>query len=343
MSDNKDKSVLQVLRKNVHKTQDQVAEYMNVTPNTIQNWEGNPSQIKDEQLCKLLSFYNIKQEEEIKKIFWKIHKDNFGINGNKAYNFPDFLLADYPEVIETARNLELSAKEMELFGYMYHIELIRNSKISFDDRFFEKHGGYFATMSKMKIIRERVGKIVNREGLEKSISDIIYDYGVEYLGKGFSFCSLSKKTIVQSLHKLSFDNNENMDIHELYEYCKKAEKSIFIGTTKEKCYDLEVCELENYLFSCNSISHWNNSDSYDYELKRKGIYEKCFQIEKREFTDESYLKEKVEYEESLNEYKKHPSLYDHAPRNFTPQYEYWLSLTDLGKQYVAWTEEDSKN
>lgn len=37
MSENK--SILQALRKNAGKTQDQVAEYMDVTTNTIQNWK----------------------------------------------------------------------------------------------------------------------------------------------------------------------------------------------------------------------------------------------------------------------------------------------------------------
>ena len=72
------------------------------------------------------------------------------------------------------------------------------------------------------------------------------------------------------------------------------------------------------------------------------VHERCFQIEKREFTDESYLKEKKKHEEDLNEYNKHPALYDHAPKNFTPQYEYWLSLTNLGKQFVEWVEEETR-
>lgn len=33
---------------------------------------------------------------------------------------------------------------------------------------------------------------------------------------------------------------------------------------------------------------------------------------------------------------------DHAPKNFTPQYEYWLSLTNLGKQFVEWVEEETR-
>lgn len=47
---------------------------MDVATNTIQNWESNPSQMKDEQLHKLLDLYDVKQEEEIKKIFGRFIK-----------------------------------------------------------------------------------------------------------------------------------------------------------------------------------------------------------------------------------------------------------------------------
>lgn len=91
------------------------------------------------------------------------------------------------------------------------------------------------------------------------------------------------------------------------------------------------------------FSQYGYNAPYEYELKNiDGIYHSCIFIKKREFANESYLKEKAEYEEALNEYKKHPSLYDHAPKNFTPQYEYWLSLTDLGKQFVEWVEEETR-
>lgn len=102
-----------------------------------------------------------------------------------------------------------------------------------------------------------------------------------------------------------------------------------------------------------------NTLNYDYRLRQHqvcktcepelcdcygkcSIYEKCFQIEKREFIDESYLKEKAKYEAALNRYNECPSLYDHVPDDFIPQYEYWLSLTDLGKQFVEWVEEETR-
>lgn len=116
---------------------------------------------------------------------------------------------------------------------------------------------------------------------------------------------------------------------------------------------------QEYEFVKNFVTLKENDSNCDYQLKQHlickdcigeqcdsfrkcSIYERCFQIEKREFTDESYLKEKKKHEEDLNEYNKHPSLYDHAPNNFTPQYEYWLSLTDLGKQFVEWVEEETR-
>lgn len=349
MSENK--SILQALRKNAGKTQDQVAEYMDVATNTIQNWESNPSQMKDEQLHKLLDLYDVKQEEEIKKIFWKIHKNNFKIHENRAYNFPDFLFADYSEVIETARNLELSVEEMELFGYMYHIKSNCTStfdpNISFDDYFFEKHGGYFKTMGKMITIRNRIGPIVkNESGNYHSDSDptdlaiMIYNYGLNHPNAPFSFCSLSKQEIIQSVHKLPCNMT---NIVELYDKCKLLKDPVMIGTTSQKSFDRLNIKIEKIVDTVGHGGYYGYNAPYEYELKNiDGIYHSCIFIEKREFTNESYLKEKAEYETALARYHECPSLYDHAPNNFTPQYEFWLSLTDLGKQFVEWVEEETR-
>ena len=83
MSENK--SILQALRKNVGKTQEQVAEYMDVATNTIQNWERTPSQIKEEQLCKLLDFYHATQKER-KDIVLQIHRNVLCIGLLKSTN-----------------------------------------------------------------------------------------------------------------------------------------------------------------------------------------------------------------------------------------------------------------
>lgn len=126
MSENK--SILQALRKNVGKTQEQVAEYMDVATNTIQNWERTPSQIKEEQLCKLLDFYHATQKER-KDIVLQIHRNVLCIDEENEenvteplnnYNFPDFLFEENPQIIEAAKNMTLSAEEMDVFGYWYH-------------------------------------------------------------------------------------------------------------------------------------------------------------------------------------------------------------------------------
>lgn len=325
---------------------------MDVAVATIQNWEGDPSKIQDEKLHKLLNFYNIKKEDEIKKIFWNIHKGKFGMNENKVYNFPDFLFVDYPTVIETARNLQLSAEEMELFGYMYHIKsncaLTFKPNISFDDYFFEKHGGYFKTMGKMITIRNRIGSIIKSEsGYYHSDSDpsdlaiMIYNYGLNYSNEPFLFCSLSKQEIIQSVHKLPCNIG---NIAELYEICKLLKDPVMIGTTSQENFDRLNIEIKKIVSTIGHGGYYGYNAPYEYELKNvDGIYQSCIFIEKREITDESYLKEKAEYEEALHRYNECPSLFDHSPKNFTPQYEYWLSLTDLGKQYVEWVEQDSKN
>lgn len=364
MSENK--SILQALRKKSDKTQEQVAEYMDVAKNTIQNWERTPSQIKEEQLCKLLDFYHATQKER-KDIVLQIHRNVLCIDEENEenvteplnnYNFPDFLFEENPQIIEAAKNMTLSAEEMDIFGYWYHNQY-EFPKIPYTSDFYENHGGYFETMQKLKKIEFMFKGMDNRDvkdvrgGTLPSIMKDIFDFGILYPNQPYSYCSESRHYIVLTLHQLLYDRSKKKseDISWLYEDCRKVKDPLKIGTSSQpdRKYGLvkDFVVLEKNTSNCDyQLKRHQYCETCEPELcdifRKCSIYERCFQIEKREFTDESYLKEKKKHEEDLNEYNKHPSLYDHAPKNFTPQYEYWLSLTDLGKQFVEWVEEETR-
>ena len=364
MSENK--SILQALRKNVGKTQEQVAEYMDVATNTIQNWERTPSQIKEEQLCKLLDFYHATQKER-KDIVLQIHRNVLCIDEENEenvteplnnYNFPDFLFEENPQIIEAAKNMTLSAEEMDVFGYWYHNKY-KSQKIPYSSDFYESHGGYFTTMKIMEKIEFMFKGMDNRDvkdvrgGTLPSIMKDIYDFGILYPNQPYSYCSESRHYIVLTLPQLLYDRSKKKseDISWLYEDCRKVKDPLKIGTSSQpdRKYGLvkDFVVLEKNTSNCDyQLKRHQYCETCEPELcdifRKCSIYERCFQIEKREFTDESYLKEKKKHEEDLNEYNKHPALYDHAPKNFTPQYEYWLSLTNLGKQFVEWVEEETR-
>lgn len=179
----------------------------------------------------------------------------------------------------------------------------------------------------------------------------IYDFGILYPNQPYSYCSESRHYVVLTLHQLLYDRSKKKseDISWLYEDCRKVKDPLMIGTSSQpdRKYGLvkDFVVLEKNTSNCDyQLKRHQYCETCEPELcdifRKCSIYERCFQIEKREFTDESYLKEKKKHEEDLNEYNKHPALYDHAPKNFTPQYEYWLSLTNLGKQFVEWVEEE---
>ena len=64
---------------------------------------------------------------------------------------------------------------------------------------------------------------------------------------------------------------------------------------------------------------------------------RCFEITTKEITDTDYLQRKSRYLSDKKAYDEHPDLYDRSP-SFTFQYDYWLKLTEIGKQYLAWYE-----
>ena len=364
MSENK--SILQALRKKADKTQEQVAEYMDVATNTIQNWERNPSQIKEEKLCKLLDFYHTTQKER-KDIVLQIHRNVLCIDEENEenvteplnnYNFPDFLFEENPQIIKVAKNMTLSAEEMDIFGYWYHNQY-KSPKIPYSSDFYEKHGGYFETMKKMKKIEFMFKGMDIRDvedvrgGTLSSIMKNIYDFGILYPNQPYSYCSESRHYIILTLHQLLYDGSKEKseDISWLYEDCRKVKDSLKIGTSSQP--DRKYGLVKDF------VVLEKNTSNCDYQLKQHlickdcigeqcdsfgkcSIYDKCFQIEKHELANESYLKEKAKYEAALKRYNEYPSLFNHAPNDFTPQYEYWLSLTDLGKQFVEWVEEETR-
>ena len=56
------------------------------------------------------------------------------------YNFPDFLFEENPQIIEAAKNMTLSAEEMDVFGYWYHNKY-KSQKIPYSSDFMRVMAG----------------------------------------------------------------------------------------------------------------------------------------------------------------------------------------------------------
>ena len=76
---------------------------------------------------------------------------------------------------------------------------------------------------------------------------------------------------------------------------------------------------------------------HTYELKLDEISNQCFTIIKKEHSDSVYLAEKEQYRLDRKAYDEHPNLYECEP-SFDYEFDYWLELTEIGRQYIEWME-----
>ena len=117
-------SLLKKLRKHAGLSQEQLANKMNVSKNTIQNWE-NGAKVKYERLILLADIFNTSVELLIKEFCRE--------EGEKRpNNWPYFLFDDdINEVIDT---LHLNMNQQDLFGllYIYNAEYLQKDKIDFN-------------------------------------------------------------------------------------------------------------------------------------------------------------------------------------------------------------------
>ena len=103
-------------------TQEQLAEKMNVSSVSVQNWENGKTKVRESRLRKLSYFYNIPLDTLIKEMLLSYDDDQID-------NFPHFLFEDYTnDIIST---LHLSLSQQELFGllYIYHAEYLDKNEM----------------------------------------------------------------------------------------------------------------------------------------------------------------------------------------------------------------------
>lgn len=331
-------NILKQLREEFGYTQEKIAEKMNVSVNTVQNWEREKTdniRIKKEDLHKLITYYRVDQLQR-DHIVLQIFGNTCCEKGkNEVYNFPDCLFSD--EIIKKAKNVKLSAEEINFYGY-----LCDHGRKSLDYHFYEKYGNYFYINKIIDSIMERA----------ENLDDMIYDFGKNHIGESFSFCSLSKEQILQIIEEIGYKKwkkhiltaEKGTFILNLYDRCNAIKEPVFLGTSGDLKY---IGSFSKPIMSIiKRDGNYKNSGYSGYIIDTfhcSWIQQQCFEIKKIEKTDEQYLKKKQLYISELDTYNALPRLYNDVyggPPSFTPQYEFWLQLTDIGRQYIEWYESE---
>lgn len=318
-------NILKSLREKENVTQEFVADKLNVSVNSVQNWERN-DKVQPETLHQLLDLYNVDKATRDSTVL-SIFGRNEEIEEDPVDNFPYFLFQDRPDIVKAAQEAVLSVEEMELFGYSYYVEKTYKKKYNYFD--FKEFGGYFNSMKMIRDIKGKIGdylKEVNHCSY-RSMFDLVYNHGINYPNTPFSFCSSSKKEIVKYIGCLPISDIINLS--GVYEVCCKAKEPVMLGTNvaySAEAEDLKFIDTSQY-FGKKVYKFKNGYSSYS----------RFFEIKEVESSNPVYLQEKAQYLMDRTEYDKHPMLYEHAPE-FEPQFTAYLELTDLGRQYVKWYE-----
>ena len=321
-------NILKSLREKENVTQEFVADKLNVSVNSIQNWERN-DKVQPETLHQLLDLYKVDKSTRDSTVL-SIFGRNEKIEEDPVDNFPYFLFQDRPDIIKAAQEAVLSVEEMELFGYSYYLETTYKKKYNYFD--FKEFGGYFNSMKMIGNIKSKIGDYLKyadsytHENL--GLFGMVYNHGWNYPNTPFSFCSSSKKEIAKYIGCLPVSGG-SIDLSGMYEVCCNAKEPVMLGTNT--AYSDEVRSLKFI-----DTYQWSGGQFYGFE-DGYSSYSRFLEINKVESSDPDYLQKKAQYLMDRAEYDKHPTLYDHAPV-FQTQFTVYLELTDLGRQYIKWYE-----
>lgn len=102
-------------------TQEQLAEKMEVSKTTIQNWESGRTKVKPIHLKRLAYLFNVPETSLISEL----NRDNDSMREN---NFPYFLFEDNDEFIGIIQSLHLNLNQQELFGLicLYYSDILKD-------------------------------------------------------------------------------------------------------------------------------------------------------------------------------------------------------------------------
>lgn len=211
------------LRKKQGFTQAQLAEKLEVSVNTIQNWERGRNLPSGDNLNKYLKALGITNQVDITRIIGEISTANLNEeNADTLENVPIFLFDDDSKEVLAIKQCYASAEELDMLGYAEYVKW--NSKYSTIERrgdakfplefaFFEKYGGFNATMKKLSEVRGRLGRL-RGDALE---------FAERNPGCDYRLVSFDEKDVIRKLAILFDIRDYQAEIDDLYNCLKTIE------------------------------------------------------------------------------------------------------------------------
>ena len=313
------------LRKKANLTQEDLAEKMGVTVNTVQNWENQRTEPKREVLNRLLKELGITDQNEQAKIIGELGVSNYQEEKNESYdNLPFFLFEENSEVIELIKKCYATAEELDMLGYADYLTNKKNPANSYpmEFAFFEKNGGFNMTMKKMTVARRRLGGLL-QEALDFARQNPECDYRLLSL-------DLNK---IQMVEKIGILLNEKNYLERII----KLNTDLMSISTDGLVYNINGVLQNNDISRKISKAIVYSSDNKGERKQNLGIYEGYITIVKKENDSKEYLELKNKYLAGVKTYEKlkdeQPGLVIQKPV-FKEQFTEIISLTERGRQLI---------
>ncbi len=292
------------LRKKQKLTQAKLADMLDVTVNTIQNWEHGRNLPNGENLNKYLKALGITNQVDITRIIGGISTANYKEESTEDLeNVPTFLFEDDSQEFLMIKNCYATAEELDMLGYAEYVKW--DSKYSKIERrgdtvfplefaFFEKYGGFNATMKKLSEVRGRLGRL-RGDALE---------FAERNPGCDYRLISFDEKEVICKLAILFNRRDYQAEIDDLYNCLKTIEA---VGT--------DPLSVKNVIVSSEKSREINR-------ILQSGVVYMAKEYNLGKLT--GYVKLEMD---DLNE-KPNISM---------------LRITDRGKQLIRWGDEKRKN
>lgn len=288
--------LMKQLRENRGLTQQQAAELINVSINTIQNWEKD-SKPEYPMVRNIADVYSV----NIEYLFQAIAYDLSENENKKEYDF-------LPECI---KSFSLSYDEQNLLGYLYMLKTI--------DKYNEITSETILSFYKnsFDLIRQYEG--LYKKGLCNSAM-IITELGIHIVDimKRYPFD-------IFDIQKLQFE-----EMLSIFEYCNYKEKDILKLTSrngKKTNENLKIFSNGKQLLSNFKLDYYNKnlyeSIPYDY-----------YEVIKEESSEPEYVIEKEKYLKKKDFYDKNKEFMDMNEPCFNSKFIEYVVPTEKGQRFI---------
>lgn len=211
------------LRNKLGLTQAELAETVCVSENTIQNWENGKITPKGDNLKRYLRALGVTDFAEMAKIA----ASSYIGETDEVDNIPYFLFEEDSAQIEKVKACSVSGEELDMLAYEQYVTNYRGKYAKRERReenryplefsFFERYGGFNATMKKLADVKLRLGNLW---------LDAL-DYAEKNPGFDYRLPAFDKDQIIDKIGAFIGKNELGKEIDYIYDTLKTIE---FIGT-----------------------------------------------------------------------------------------------------------------